>query len=367
MNSNYRITYLITSWDYGGAEFQVMHLAEKMQNKGHEVSVITMIDANVEFKKLSDDFGIRVESLGMKKGKADIRVIFTLKAIIKRIKPNVLHAHMIHAVILARICKLFMGKFPYLVSTAHNIDEGGGVRDSLYRYTDFLSSFNTNVSKAGTDLYIQKGLFSKNKTAFMPNGIEIPLQKNKLFSNHINEEQNEVFTFLSVGRLNVQKDYPNLIDAVSKLIQSGVSGFQVLVAGDGEERVNILQEIEQNNLNGHIKLLGVRNDVPDLLNTSDSFLMSSAWEGLPIAILEAASHGLPAVVTNVGGCSEVIEDNQNGFVVPPKDSQELANAMSKMINLSIDERKKMGEYSVKKINEEYTMDSVIDRWLKIYQ
>lgn len=362
-----RIIYLITSWSYGGAEFQVMHLAEKMLNLGHRVVVISMIKPDEEFLNLSSKLEIEVLNLGMRQGYPDVRAILRLLKIIKNLKPNVVHAHMIHAVILSRISKLFAKEFPRLISTAHNIDEGGGHRDYFYRYTDFLSSINTNVSKVGTDLYVTKGLFSKAKTMFVPNGIELPQKKNKLFDDNRDIKMNGSFIFLAIGRFNIQKDYPNLVNAVKILVEKGITKFVVLIAGDGDEENSIKRLIELEGLGSYFKLLGRRNDVPNLICKADSFVMSSAWEGLPISILEAASHGLPAVVTDVGGCSEIIENNKNGFLVSPRNSSGLAISMEEMINLSNDKRKQMGEYSIEKIQNEYLMDVVVDKWVDLYQ
>ncbi|MRT93425.1 glycosyltransferase [Ancylomarina sp. 16SWW S1-10-2] len=366
-NRKFNIIYLITSWSYGGAEFQVMHLAEKMLKLGHRVTVISMIKPDDEFLNLSNKLSIDVLSLGMKKGYPDVRAISRLLRIIKKLKPHVLHAHMIHAVFLARISKIFSKKFPRLISTAHNIDEGGGIRDYFYRYTDFLSSYNTNVSQVGTDLYIEKGLFSKDKTTFVPNGIELPKKKNKLFTIQPSLKNDKPFIFLAIGRYNIQKDYPNLVNAVKFLADKNSRKFQVLIAGDGEGQESIQRLIEIEGLASYFKLLGRRNDIADLICQADSFVMSSAWEGLPISILEAASHGLPVVVTNVGGCSEIIENDKNGFLVSPRNSEKLAISMQKMMNLSEGDRKQMGAYSIEKIREEYLMDVVVEKWLTLYQ
>jgi glycosyltransferase involved in cell wall biosynthesis len=362
-----KILFVITSWDFGGAEMQVLALAKEMQALTNEVLLVSLIPVNIAFLEKSD--GIAVKTLNMKRGFPDLGALFRLKRIIKSFQPDVLHAHMIHAVILARLTRLLI-KIPRLVSTAHSINEGGKVRELLYRYTDSFSDINTNVSQAGIDLYLQKNIFKKLENSFfIPNGIALP--KLTFSANDKQQLQQELaikneFVFLSVGRLELAKDYPNLIEAVILLKKQNID-FKVLIAGEGTQRELIAQIIKNNNLEETVTLLGRRNDISNLLQFADSFVMSSAWEGLPIAILEAASYQLPAVVTAVGGCGEVIKNDKNGFVVPSNNPKFLTKAMQKMMDLSLEDRKKQGLASAEIIKQTYELTKVVQQWLKLYQ
>ena len=364
-----RILFVITSWDFGGAEMQVLQLAEKMQSLNHKILVVSIIKPDPDFLKQSDNKNIEVRSLEIKKGVPDIRAIIKLRHIIKTFKPDVLHAHMVHAVILARITRLITS-LPKLISTAHNINEGGKIRDLMYRFTDFLSDINTNVSEVGTNLYIQKKLFKKHKTHFVPNGINLPTipyetPKKTTLKKSLGINNN-LFVWLAVGRLEEAKDYFNLLEAVKELIKFQ-SNFVFLIAGSGSLKQAISDKITSLGLQQYVKLLGRRNDIPDLLQMADAFVMSSAWEGLPIAILEAASYGLPAVVTDVGGCKEIVEDQKNGFVVPSKNPMKLSEALRKMMQLPNESIIAMRTYSIEKIKKDYTLDSVVAKWLKFYK
>ena len=363
-----KILYLITSWDFGGAEMQVLQLVEKMQALNHNVLVVSIIKPELEFIKKSDKKNIEVQSLEIKKGVPDIRALIRLRRIIKTFKPDVLHAHMIHAVILARTTRL-IASVPKLISTAHSINEGGGIRNLMYRFTDFLSDVNTNVSGIGTDLYIQKKMFKKHKTYFVPNGINLPaisgMTNNKTKLKKSLGIDGHLFVWLAVGRLEEAKDYFNLLEAVNEL-KKNQTDFIVLIAGSGSLKEAITNKITSLGLQQYVRLLGRRSDIPDLLQMADAFVMSSAWEGLPIAILEAASYGLPAVVTDVGGCKEIVEDKKNGFVVPSKSPLKLSEALRVMMQLSNDDMKAMSSYSIEKIRKDYTLDSVVAKWLKLY-
>jgi len=243
----------------------------------------------------------------------------------------------------------------------------------MYQYTDFLSDINTNVSKVGTEKYIKNKLFKKEKTFFMPNGIQMNQEKNYQLNNSSNKKlksefnlKPDTFIGLAVGRFVEAKDYFNLIDSINKLSKK-TANFIILIAGEGKLRANIESKINTLNLKKHIKLLGIRNDILTLMKNADCFIMSSAWEGLPIVILEAASVGLPAIVTDVGGNKEVIEDGKNGYVISAKNSNQLCNTIEKMSLLTKTKRAKMGEYSRNKINDQYEIGQIVNKWLKLYE
>lgn len=110
----------------------------------------------------------------------------------------------------------------------------------------------------------------------------------------------------------------------------------------------------------------MRKDIPALMNAADAYVMSSSWEGMPLVLLEASSVGLPIVTTDVGGNREVVIDGKSGFLVPPKNSEALAQAMLKMMDLPEKLRKSMGQAGRKYIKENYSLEHVVDMWEELY-
>lgn len=132
-----------------------------------------------------------------------------------------------------------------------------------------------------------------------------------------------------VGRLHADKDHMNLLEAVVRLRNQGIDGFSVYVIGDGSERDAIQKVITDNELVGTVFLMGNRTDIRDLLREMDVFALSSRTEGLPVAMLEAMSTGIPCVATDVGGVAYALSEG-GGLVVPPKDPRALADALAKI-------------------------------------
>jgi len=175
---------------------------------------------------------------------------------------------------------------------------------------------------------------------------------------------NDEFTWLAVGRLEVQKDYPNLLTAVARLRNE----HQVLlIAGDGPLRQSIERLGAELDISAKVRFLGIRKDVPNLMAAADAYVMSSAWEGLPMVLLEAAASALPIVATNVGGNAEVVHDGISGYLIPPSDPIALASAMERMELAGQSVRDAMGIAGREHAEKSYSLRSVVDRWEEIYK
>lgn len=311
--------------------------------------------------------GIPLATLNMRRGVPDPRAVFKMVKILRQWWPHIIHSHMVHANLLARVTRLFY-RIPVVISTAHNINEGGRWREIAYRLTDFLTDLTTNVSRAAVDRYIKVGAVPKDKIIFMPNGIDtfrFQFNLNVRLQFRKDLKLNNNFTWLAVGRFEEAKDYPNLLQAFKRVADERNDAL-LLIAGQGTLFEEIKGMAHSLGLTEKVRFLGVRRDVPELMSASDAYVMSSAWEGLPMVLLEAAACELPIVATDVGGNSEIVLHEINGYIVPPRDSEALAAAMLKMMSLSEEERKAMGRAGRAHIEENYSLDHVVDRWEKLY-
>lgn len=131
---------------------------------------------------------------------------------------------------------------------------------------------------------------------------------------------------ITVANLRREKDYPNLLRA-AKIALEAVPGLIMLAVGQGPLAEEIRQLHEELELGDRFRLLGYRDDVPDLLQAADLFTLSSEHEGLPVSIMEAMNAGLPVLATSVGGVSEAVANGITGLVVPPHDHRLLADAL----------------------------------------
>lgn len=133
----------------------------------------------------------------------------------------------------------------------------------------------------------------------------------------------------SVGRLHPDKDPINFVEAIARLPEGLRAEVTVVIVGDGALRDEVQAVVRRRGLEQQVVLLGERHDIPDLLHAMDIFVLPSRTEGLPVALLEAMSTGLPVVATDVGGVAAAVEDA--GLVVPPSDPSALAAALSRLL------------------------------------
>ena len=358
------ICFLITSLVYGGAQVQVMALIKSLQKRGWDVRIVSMMQPEAHTEEL-ERLGIPWASLDMARGAADPRAIFKLRRILKDWQPTIVHSHMIHANLLARVSRLF-SKIPLVICTAHSITEGGRIREIAYRLSDPLCDLTTNVSQAAVERYIAVGAVPKNKIQLMLNGIDA--QRFVFDETFRQKQRNELglkdeFCYLAVGRFNDEKDYPTMFAAYKKLLERQKA--RLLVVGHGD--IDMPKLVKDYGLESEVDILGLRKDVPELMSAADAYLMSSAWEGLPMVLLEAAASCLPIVATNVGGNAEVVQDGQSGYIVASKNADALAEAMLELQSLSPEARKKMGETGRAFVREHYDIERIVDKWESLYQ
>jgi glycosyltransferase involved in cell wall biosynthesis len=360
--NNRTILFLTTGLDYGGAETQLVKLAKEMEVRGWKVFVVSMLPP-IAFIEELEGRGIKVASLGMKRGSPNPMAIIRLIRFIKEWKPVILHSHQVHANLLARITRIFCS-FPLLICTAHNINEGGRVRELGYRFTDYFCDLTTIISQAAAERYVKIKAVPKSKIKVIPNGVDVE-QFTPTSNAKIKEDTSNSFTWLAVGRFEVQKDYPNLIQAFSILLKKSPES-KLLIVGQGPFKSEIEVLISESRIGDSIQLLGVRKDVPEIMNKVDGYVMSSAWEGLPMVLLEATSCGLPVVATDVGGNKEVVINEQTGLLVEPRDPASLSNAMLRLMSMTKTKRDSFGEKGRLHIKENYSLEKVSNTWEKTY-
>jgi glycosyltransferase involved in cell wall biosynthesis len=133
-----------------------------------------------------------------------------------------------------------------------------------------------------------------------------------------------------VGRLSWEKGHQCLFEALAR-IRSDLPNMTLLVIGDGELRETLERSAGKLGLANHIRFLGFRTDVAELLAASDLCVMASLDEGMPLAIIEAQASGVPVVTTDVGGIPEIVENEVTALLVPPNDAVALGDAIRRVM------------------------------------
>jgi glycosyltransferase involved in cell wall biosynthesis len=361
---------LITSLNFGGAESQVVRLATELKTRGWVVAIVCMVAPSAYLGQL-ESIGISVHDLGMPRGLPDPRAIWRLRSLIREFNPDIVHSHMVHANLLGRIVRLVC-RFPALICTVHNLREtsekGGPTwhKELLYRTTDFLADTTTIICGAAFDRYLRVSAVPPGRLKMIPNGVDMeyfsPSKERRLAARRSMGVENH-FVWLAVGRLVEQKDYPNLLRALSLV---GDGDWLVLIAGSGPIAEDLQVECARLGLNGRVRFLGACEDILDLYHAADAFVMSSEFEGLSVALLEASSMGLPSVVTRVGGNTDVVIDGVSGYVVEPRDPGRIAGAMRSMMDAQPEQRLAFGLAARQHCLANYCFETITQKWVDLY-
>ena len=352
------ILYVITGLGLGGAEKVVADLADQMTLLGHNVK-IAYLTGDVLVKPACSD--IEIVALHLNSVKDFLPASKKYQRLIKSFSPDVVHAHMVHANLFARLNRALC-PVPKLICTAHSSNEGGRVRMIAYRLTNGLSDVNTNVSQEATQALIDKGAFTKSNVVTVYNGIDF----NKFKSNpkNISQEQNTL-NLIALGRFTDAKDYPNLINAFAILKKNNNRAIKLTIVGDGELRPQIESLIKELNLDKDITLLGRRSDIPELLSQADLFVLTSKHEGLPTVVIEAMACECYVVATDCGGSAEIL--GNTGKLVPIQNSQALADALENTIALSSKERMQNNIKARVRVEQLFSLETSVQKWLALYE
>ena len=360
-----RIVYVLTSLGMGGAERQVVALAKRMAGRGHTVALLILRP------RLADQWPTAISVVHLDMYRTPFSLLSGMargRRFLREFRPDLLHSHGFHANIVARLLRIFK-PHPAVLSTVHNINEGGWLRMLAYRLTDFLACRTTAVSHAVAERFVNRKAISQQKCIVVPNGIDIdefvPGFDRRARTRTAMGASNH-FIWLSAGRVVRAKDYPNLLRAYAQ-VRASRPDSQLWIAGARASAAyssSLHTLATELSLADSVRWLGLCRDMPSLLDAADAFVLASAWEGMPLAVGEAMAMEKPVVATDVGGVSELVGDA--GVIVPPNAPDALAQAMLQLMQSTADSRRALGRSARVRISTHVSMDVIADQWDALY-
>jgi glycosyltransferase involved in cell wall biosynthesis len=224
------------------------------------------------------------------------------------------------------------------------------------------------VSEAAGERYARIKAVSQKRLRVIPNGVpdeEFTSSQVSRLHERRNLSLRDEFAWLAVGRLEKVKDYETMLRAFAVALEVDVAQV-LLIAGDGSQRPQLEGLAAELGISDRLRFLGVREDIPQLMQAADGFVLSSVFEGMPLVMLEAGVSGLPMVATRVGGNAEVLPHEQRGRLVPAGRPRELGLAMRRVACMSDAERRAMGEVARDFVLARFGMDAILDQWEEVY-
>lgn len=354
--ANLRVLFVITALSVGGAEQQLLALGRYFKALGHAVKVVGLMSGGAMVSSLVEA-GIEVVDLGMRRGIPDLGAIPRFRRLVDDWKPDIVHAHMFHANLLARV-SLQKRYRRVLICTAHSTNDGGGWRDVAYRLTHRRARMMTNVSPAGVAAFEERGAVPRDGILSIPNGINLPEY------GPSRRDSTGAIRWLFVGRLEEVKAVDVLLQALALRFEEGEQD-QLQLVGDGPDRQSLAEQAVSLGIGAVVEFAGHQSQVSDYYRDADALLLTSRNEGLPMVLLEAGAIGLPVVATAVGGIPELLGSDR-GILIARSDPQEVATGMQRFASMSRSERLEMAGRMRAHIQEEFAMDKVGARWCDLY-
>jgi glycosyltransferase involved in cell wall biosynthesis len=327
---------ILPSLVVGGAERLVVHLVERL-NRERFAPVCICLES-----PLGTHYEARVQASGTplyflgKGAGASWRVLQQLDALFRQYRPTVVHTHIIGLNYAYPL--MFRYRTPARVHTVHSLAQhevgvriGAWVRILAFRYR---IGHVVPVAVAEDVRTTIRQLYGYLDAPLIPNGIPTdeyapdPNRRRRWRERHGLEPEAIVLTH--VGRFAPPKNHALLIEAFAQLRTH--TPLYLLLVGGGELEDAVRQQVAGLGLQERVRFLGVRADVPAILNASDLFVLSSRWEGNPLSVMEAMAAGLPVVSTAVGGVPELVREGETGLLVPSGDAAALARALQALVD-----------------------------------
>lgn len=346
----------------GGAERQVILLAHGLKNRGWRVSVIALSGTGGDAAAELTAAGIAFLTLEMRKGLADPRGWLRFHRWLTQESPDVVHAHLPHAAWFARWSRL-AAPVRVVIDTLHSSHTGTLGRRIGYRLSNWLPDEVTAVSRAVAVTHLNCKM--ARQITVLPNGVDTDAwQPDAAVRSSLRRELSlhQEFLWFAAGRLDPVKDYPTLLSALAQLPDTA----RLAIAGSGPCEPELRQQSAALGLQSRVRFLGFEKNVLPWMQAADGFVLSSRWEGLPMALLEAASCGLPAVATNVPGTREVVDEGRTGLLAEPGQPSLLAESMIRLMQTPLELRNSMGLQARHHAQTHFSLEAVLARWEALY-
>lgn len=355
-----RVLVVITRGERGGAQVHVLDLVRGLRGRiDYEVAVGDGEFLAGEIAALGVPAHVVPALQRAVSPATDLRALRDIRALIARVKPNIVHTHSAKAGLLGR-CAARLEGVP-AIHTAHAWPFSDGLpwrRKAMAIPLEALAGRWTRrlivVSEADRAIALRYRVARDARIRIIHNGVVDDAARARP------GDGTPIVTM--VARMAEPKDPLLLLRALA-----GIDApFSVRLVGDGPDRPGIEAAIRALGLSGRVELLGVRRDVADLLASSHIGALISRQEGFPLAILEAMRAGLPVVASDVGGIREAVRDGTTGLLVPRGDEAGLRSALSRLIR-SAELRCSLGSAGRLSFEARFTVEHMLSRTAAVYR
>lgn len=354
-----KITFVTATLTSGGSERVMSIVANKMQERGYEVEIVCLND-QIVFYPINK--GIKITHVEVEAGTKSLpKKLWWFRKHIQKTQPDVVIAFMVSVYTVTLLA--LMGIDIPVISSVRNDPAYSNLRKKITRKILLPRSAHVVVQTQQIKEFFNKNI--QKKTTVIYNPVNEKVFETSYDDDNVDDnlglkiKDKRLNRIISVGRLYPQKDQKMMIEAFAKVSES-FPDWKLVIFGEGPEREALESLVERLKVKDKVLLPGRSENIIDELNKSKVFCLSSIYEGMSNALVEAICVGLPIVTTKVSGTEELIKDGENGFIVNIGDTDAMAEALTKILedeNLQKQFAEKNKAQAIK-----FETNTIVDQW-----
>ncbi|MDQ4121012.1 MAG: glycosyltransferase family 4 protein [Acidobacteriota bacterium] len=363
-----KILMITPELDFGGVETAVRDRAVGLREVGYEVEIACFWKLGQIGKKLQQG-NFKVFDLNLSPRIPNFKLVLKLIKFFRAQKPDVIHAACIEANFHCLLASRLSGVGRVLVEEVGNLTNGidepsrswkaRKVAHLIWKNADNILAISQAVKRDIVNWENAK----ESKITVIPYYIDFT--RFNFAAAPEKKKSKEEFIIGYVGRLSPEKGQKVLLEAL-KFVLPEKGNVKVWLIGDGTDKENLKNLVEELGIAEKVKFWGMRDDIPELLAEMNLLVQSSYYEGLGIAIQEAMASGVPVIASEVGGVPELIEQRKTGVMFPVGNSRILADEIIRMINLDETERRRMIQEAREFVESRFSKAIVIKQLSDLY-
>ncbi|WP_158265396.1 glycosyltransferase [Blastopirellula marina] len=352
-----RIVIVTTELGMGGAERCVANLASRLNREKYQVQVVALATPPEPPRdglvRQLHEAGVPLTFLNCRRSWQFFSATRQLRRIVQDTQPAVLWSFLFHANVVATLAARGL---PVRRLQALRVIEQGRWRRKLQAWVAAKADRVLCVSE-GVRQFAETTLgISPEKLAVIANGIDVAAIEPTIYSAPIDRKMR----MIAVGRLDPQKDYPTMLQSVSWQLRNH-DDWELVIVGNGPERSSLETLVHTLGVSGRVRLVGWQPDIQTWLQDSEIYLLTSRWEGMPNALIEAMAHGLPVVTTDVEGVAELLPGSLGRQVATRQEFLDRRTILDDLMeNPSL--RQQFGQVNRVQIQEHFSLQQMVQQY-----
>lgn len=369
MQTNKKLRILHVTQAFGGIQTFIDGILRNLDTENFELAVACQ---SSDFSRQLEERGIKYFTVSFVREPNLIRdtiALFQFVRVIKQYQPDIIHSHSAKAGFIGRLAALITRTKVIYTPNAFSFLGFNGYKRFIFIFLERCAKHFTTVlhtvSSSETTLAVSMLGYKSHEIICIPNSIQLPLESRQGI-----DYKNKTYRVGMIGRLIYQKNPEMFIDVACE-VHRYMPEVKFALLGEGYLdflKEKVFQLIENKNVSRYVEIFkwGAGVNSEEFFKKIDIFLLTSRFEGLPFALLEAMSKGIPSIATNVDGNRDVITHGQDGYLVDTGDSQTMAKYVVQLMN-DDDLRREIGLSGREKVEEHFNLNINIEDYKAMYR